>query len=108
MDALHFRVSSDRQTTVNQFAGFENSERSEAIRAGQTRARAAGKRLGRPETIFRRDLVPELRARGFSWREIARRTGGSVRTIRRVQQVASERAYPVAKVLEGHPDERPG
>lgn len=56
---------------------------SEAIRAGQARARAAGKQIGRPGAVFRRDLVAEFRRQGLSLREIARRTGVGVGTVRR-------------------------
>jgi putative DNA-invertase from lambdoid prophage Rac len=65
------------------FAEMENSERSEAIQAGQARARAAGKKIGRPRAIFRRDLVAELRRQGFSWRRIARELNAGVGTVRR-------------------------
>lgn len=49
------------------FAEMENDERSEAIRAGHARARTAGKQIGRPRKVFRRDLVDqqELPFRGF-------------------------------------------
>ena len=57
--------------------------RSEAIRAGQARARAAGKQIGRPRKMLCQDLVTELRGQGLSWREIARRTGAGVGTVRR-------------------------
>jgi FkbM family methyltransferase len=65
------------------FAEMENSERSEAIRAGQARARAAGKSIGRPKVVFRRDLVAELRRQGSSWRRIARELDADVGTVRR-------------------------
>ena len=69
------------------FAEMENDERSEAIRAGQARARATGKQIGRPRAVFRRDLVAEFRREGLSWREIARRTGVGVGTVRRAYGV---------------------
>ena len=73
---------------------------SQRVRAGLDRARANGTRtgqpIGRPKVVFRRDSIAELRANGVSWREIARRTGASVRTIRRV--LSAETACPyVAK-----------
>ncbi len=64
------------------FAEMENDERSEAIRAGHARAWAAGKQIGRPRKVFRRDLVDQFRGEGLSWREIARRTGAGVGTVR--------------------------
>ena len=59
-------------------------ERAEAIRAGQARARATGKQIGRPRKVVCRDLITELRGQGLSWRKIARRTGAGVGTVRRV------------------------
>jgi putative DNA-invertase from lambdoid prophage Rac len=47
------------------YAEMENSERSETIRAGQARARAVGKEIGRPKAVFR-GLVVELRQQGSS------------------------------------------
>ena len=43
------------------YAEMENSERSEAIKAGQARVRAEGKHLGRPKRIFDRSEVVRLR-----------------------------------------------
>jgi len=39
------------------YAEMENGERSEAIKAGQARARADGKHLGRPKRVFDREEV---------------------------------------------------
>jgi hypothetical protein len=44
----------------------------------------SGRPIGRPKRIFRRDQVPELRAAGLSWREIALRLGASYTTVREV------------------------
>ena len=68
------------------YAEMENDEKSEAIKAGHARARAAGKHIGRPKVIFRRDRVAELREQGLSLRNIARATGASYGTVRRVLQ----------------------
>jgi putative DNA-invertase from lambdoid prophage Rac len=76
------------------FAEMENSERSEAIRAGQARARAGGKRIGRPNAVFRRDLVADLRRRGLSWRKIAHELGTGVGTVRRAYRATD--ASPAA------------
>jgi putative DNA-invertase from lambdoid prophage Rac len=65
------------------FAEMENGERSEAIRAGQARARAAGKRLGRPHAIFDHAEVVRLRREEFSWRAIAAKLGIGTGTARR-------------------------
>ena len=67
-------------------AEMENEERSETIKAGQARARANGRGIGRPRAIFRRDQVPVLRAKGLSWSQIARRLGVSQRTVKRVYE----------------------
>jgi DNA invertase Pin-like site-specific DNA recombinase len=64
---------------------------SQRVRAGLERARVSGTRsgkaVGRPRVVFRRDQVAEMRASGVAWREIARRTGVSVRTVRRTFDV---------------------
>ena len=71
------------------FAELENDERSDAIRDGQARARAAGKQIGRPRKVFRRDLIAEFRGEGLSWRKIARRTGAGVGTVYRAFRLDS-------------------
>ena len=64
------------------YAEMENSEKSEAIKAGQARARAGGKHMGRPRRVFNREEVVRLRnVERLSWPEIARRTGAGVGTI---------------------------
>ena len=75
-------------------AEFENDERSEAVRAGQARARAAGAHIGRPKAVFRRDQIAELRAQGLSWRQIAGRLGAGVGTVRRVFSAAVDLGIP--------------
>jgi putative DNA-invertase from lambdoid prophage Rac len=69
------------------YAEMENDERSEAIKAGQARARAQGKHLGRPKRIVDRQEVRRRRDQEhLSWPEIARRievgVGTAVRTYR--------------------------
>jgi putative DNA-invertase from lambdoid prophage Rac len=64
------------------YAEMENSERSDAIKAGQARARAEGKHMGRPKLIFDRNEVVRLRDQEHhSWPEIACRTGAGVGTV---------------------------
>jgi putative DNA-invertase from lambdoid prophage Rac len=64
------------------YAEMENGERSESIKAGQARARAQGKPLGRPRRVFNREEVVRLRdVEGLSWPEISRRTGAAVGTV---------------------------
>ncbi len=52
----------------------------------------SGKNLpvGRPRRVFDRERVIELRSQGLSWREIARRTGVSVGSMRRACPRTSE------------------
>lgn len=65
------------------YAEMENEERSETIKAGQKRARATGKKIGRPKLIFDREEVVALRRDGHSWSEIAARLGVSTGSVRR-------------------------
>jgi DNA invertase Pin-like site-specific DNA recombinase len=63
---------------------------SEQVRAGLDRARLqgtkSGKPIGRPRIIFQRDEVPRLREQGWSWRQIAKKTGASVAGVGRACQ----------------------
>ena len=68
------------------FAEMENEERSEAIKAGQARAMASGKSVGRPRLIFNRAEVVKLRKEGLSWSQIATRLSISIGTARRAYQ----------------------
>jgi putative DNA-invertase from lambdoid prophage Rac len=68
------------------YAEMENGERSEAIRAGQARAVAAGKRLGRPRAILDANVAARLRQEGHSWRKIAATLGVGTGTVRRAYQ----------------------
>ena len=71
------------------FAEMENEERAEAIKVGQARAIANGKKVGRPKVIFDRELVLQLRGdEGLSWSQISKRVGVSVGTVRRAYQAA--------------------
>jgi DNA invertase Pin-like site-specific DNA recombinase len=76
---------------------------SQRVRAGLERARANGTRtgraIGRPTVVFRRDTVAEMRSNGVSWREIARRTGVSVRTLRRTSDTHAVPLGGVAKPI---------
>jgi DNA invertase Pin-like site-specific DNA recombinase len=53
------------------------------VKAGLVRARAAGRRFGRPRTVLDASRVERLLADGLSIREVARRTGYSRATIAR-------------------------
>ena len=64
------------------YAEMENSEKSESIKAGQARARAGGKHMGRPRRIFDRHEVARLRDQEhMSWPQIARRIGAGIGTV---------------------------
>ena len=76
------------------FAEMENEERSEAIKAGQAKALASGKSVGRPRLIFDRTEVVKLRKQGLSWSQIASRLGISIGTACRACQDLS--AAPVS------------
>ena len=66
------------------FAEMENEERADAIKAGQARALALGKKVGRPQAIFDRDEVVRLRdQQGQSWSQIAKTLGVGTGTVRR-------------------------
>ena len=81
------------------YAEMENEERAEAVKAGQARARAAGKHVGRPKAIVRRDEILRLRDQeGLSWAEIAARMGVGTGTARRAYQTLSLRLR-LAKIV---------
>ena len=85
------------------YAEMENDERSEAIKAGQARARAEGKHMGRPRVVIRRDEVLNLRRKGLSWSMVASRAGASVGTVRRICQALSDAPVPCQKSGEATP-----
>jgi DNA invertase Pin-like site-specific DNA recombinase len=64
------------------YAEMENEERSDAIKAGHARAKAEGKRIGRPRVVLDRDQVVALRREGLSWSQIASRLHVSTGTRR--------------------------
>ncbi len=47
----------------------------ERVKAGVARARIRGKQLGRPQKVFHRDHVEQLRAEGLSFRQIGKCLG---------------------------------
>jgi putative DNA-invertase from lambdoid prophage Rac len=64
------------------YAEMENDERLDSIRAGQKRARAAGKHIGRPRRIFDRVEIVRLRDQEhLSWPKIAARLGLGLGTV---------------------------
>jgi len=71
-------------TVLGAVSALERGLIVERVKAGLRNARAKGKRLGRPCVIVDRSRIAALRARGCSWRTIARQVGCSARTARRV------------------------
>ena len=67
-------------------AEFERELIRDRVKSGLANARAKGKRLGRPRKIVDAARIGQLRARGVSWRKIARQMECSARTARRAVQ----------------------
>ena len=65
------------------FAEFEKSRIAERTQAGLERAKAEGKKLGRPEAVETTKKVQELKAGGFSQSKVAERLGVTVITVKR-------------------------
>lgn len=80
------------------FAELERSLISERVRSGVAHAKAAGKQLGRPRKVFRRDLAEELRRGGLSFRQIGEKLGVSYRTVMRelATKSSTEMTVPAA------------
>ena len=76
------------------FAEMENEERAEAIQAGQARARAEGKAIGRPKVIFNRGEVIGLRREGRSWGQIAAALNVSAGSVRRAYHSLTDESKP--------------
>jgi len=71
-------------TILGSVAELERSMIVERVKAGLRNARAKGKRLGRPKAVVDSFRLVRLRAKGCSWRTVARQLGCSARTARRV------------------------
>jgi DNA invertase Pin-like site-specific DNA recombinase len=78
-------------TVLGTVAELERSLIVERVKAGLRNARAKGKRLGRPRKVLPDSRIASLRAKGCSWRTIARQVGASARTCRRAWQKAPKR-----------------
>jgi DNA invertase Pin-like site-specific DNA recombinase len=76
---------------IGAMAEFERELIRERIRAGLARARAQGKRLGRPPRVYHRDQVLPLREAGHSQRAIAQELGISRRAVQRALYGAQNR-----------------
>ena len=67
---------------VSAFAEFERSLMSERVKAGIARARAQGKRLGRPPLSDKQEqAILTYRKQGLSLREIVGKVGSSKSTV---------------------------
>jgi DNA invertase Pin-like site-specific DNA recombinase len=76
-----------RDAVLATLAAIAKQERvriSERVQAGLRRARAQGKKLGRPRAAVRAERVVALRKRGLSIRQIAAETGVSAMTVQRL------------------------
>ena len=77
-------------TIIAAMAELERNIIRERVVAGLDYARKhgtkSGKAVGRPKAVFRRDAVPTLRDQGLSIRQIARKLGVGMGTVRRVLQ----------------------
>lgn len=62
-------------TMISAFAEFERSIIQERVKAGLAKAKAKGKKLGRPKTLIDEAKVLELRKQGLSIREVAEKIG---------------------------------
>jgi DNA invertase Pin-like site-specific DNA recombinase len=75
-------------TIIGAMAELERNVIRERVVAGIEHARVhgtkSGSAIGRPQVVFDRARVVELRAAGRSWRQIAAALSASVRTVRRV------------------------
>jgi DNA invertase Pin-like site-specific DNA recombinase len=75
-----------RDAVLAVLAAIAKQERvrlSERVQAGLSRAKAQGKKLGRPHATVRPERVTALRNSGFSIRQIASETGVSAMTVQR-------------------------
>jgi DNA invertase Pin-like site-specific DNA recombinase len=77
------------------YAEMENDERAEAIKAGQARARASGRPIGRPKRVFDRAQVIAMRdQQRLSWPAIAGRLHVGVGTVRRAYAALADVPQP--------------
>ncbi len=76
------------------YAEMENEERSENVKAGQARARAHGKEIGRPREIdvTKAEQIAGLRALGLGYTAIAKTAGVSRTTVRRILRASELKA----------------
>jgi DNA invertase Pin-like site-specific DNA recombinase len=75
-------------TVIAAFAEFERSMIRERVKLGLAAARARGTRLGRPRRIADALKIRRLRASGATWEAIAKATGVSIATAKRIAKNA--------------------
>jgi DNA invertase Pin-like site-specific DNA recombinase len=79
----------------------DHERRSAAIKAGQTKVRRRGTRVGRPKRIFDREEVVRLRdEEGRSWSQIAEALGIGVGTARRAYTESAASRGPAKTIRE--------
>lgn len=81
---------------VSAFAEFERALLVERTKAGMEAARRRGARIGRPPVTVSVSTARLLRAQGVSMKEIARRQGVGLTTLRRALKDAEARGLAVA------------
>jgi len=80
---------------------LDHERRSAAIKAGQRKTTAKGKRVGRPKRIFDREEVVRLRdEEHLSWPRIAQALGIGVGTARRAYQELATPSRPAKTIRE--------
>jgi len=84
-------------TLAAMFAELERSILIERVRAGMARARAEGKRIGRPVRVVDLEELRRLRVEGLSIRRIARRIGVPSSTVAKRLMTVHEPATPIVE-----------
>jgi DNA invertase Pin-like site-specific DNA recombinase len=85
-------------TIIGALAQFERELLIERVRAGIRKARAEGKRLGRPRVILNRGKIAELQRAGLSYHEIGRRLGLPKSTVFKYRDRSLNRAQKAMDV----------
>ena len=89
-------------TLAAMFAELERAILIERVRAGMARARAEGKRIGRPARVVDLEELGRLRAAGLSLRQTARRMGVPCSTLAKRLKLLGAPGSPVAASPEVH------
>ena len=86
-------------TMISAFAEFERAIIAERVRSGLQRARAQGKKLGRPKTSVDGEAILKLRSQGLSIRAIAVELGISKTKVHKQIVSKNENFCPLEKLL---------